>query len=153
MDRLLLEAIERVFREEKTIVLTEVRAVTDVKSGKELVEKAFGYMTNLSKECRKGLATKFEQTHKGIPFESVEPTMRKEVESWFGERDKNITVRHEKSSSGRPGEVLITYAGANKDAHFKFHVDSVFNTAGPTGSAPSYLKTINVYVDKREFTK
>ena len=130
-----------------------MRAVTDVKSGKELVEKAFGYMTNLSKECRKGLATKFEQTHKGIPFESVEPTMRKEIESWFGERDKNITVRHEKSSSGRPGEVLITYAGANKDAHFKFHVDSVFNTAGPTGSAPSYLKTINVYVDKREFTK
>ena len=127
--------------------------MTDVKSGKELVEKAFGYMTNLSKECRKGLATKFEQTHKGIPFESVEPTMRKEIESWFSERDKNITVRHEKSSSGRPGEVLITYTGTNKDAHFKFHVDSVFNTAGPTGSAPSYLKTINVYVDKREFTK
>jgi lysine/ornithine N-monooxygenase len=130
-----------------------VRALTDVKSGKELVEKAFTYMTNLSKECRKGLTAKFEQTHKGIPFESVERTMRAEIESWFSERDKNITVRHEKSSSGRPGEVLITYAGTNKDAHFKFHVDSLFTTAGPTGSAPSYLKTMNVYVDKREFTK
>jgi hypothetical protein len=127
--------------------------VTDVKSGKELVEKAFTYMTNLAKECRKGLTAKFEQTHKGIPFESVEPTMRKEIESWFSERDKNITVRHEKTSSGRPGEVLITYAGTNRDAHFKFHVDSLFTTAGPAGNAPSYLRSISVYVDKREFTK
>ena len=127
--------------------------MTDVKSGRELVEKAFGYMTNLTKECRKGLTARFEQTHKGIPFESVEPIMRTEIESWFSERDKNITVRHEKSSSGRPGEVLITFAGANKDAHFKFHVDSLFTISGPTSSAPSYLKTMNVYVDKREFSK
>jgi hypothetical protein len=127
--------------------------LTDVKSGKELVEKAFAYMTNLSKECRKGLTAKFEQVHKGIPFESVEPTIRQEIETWFSERDRNITVRHEKSGSGRPGEVLITYTATNKDAHFKFHVDSLFATAGPAGNAPSYLKSMSVYVDKREFTK
>jgi len=130
-----------------------VSTVTDVKSGKELVEKAFVYMTNLTKECRRGVTAKFEQVHKGMPFDAVEPTMRKEIESWFAERDRNITLRHEKSSSGRPGEILMTYSGANKDAHFKFHVDGIFTLAGSASSAPSYLKSMNVYVDKREFTK
>ena len=110
-------------------------------------------MTNLSRECRKALTAKFDQAHKGIPFDTVEPTMRKEIESWFAERDKNIRIRHEKSNSGRPGEVLMTYAGENKDAHFKFQVDALFTLAGSTNNAQSYLKNLNVNVDKRDFTK
>ena len=127
--------------------------MTDAPSGRELVEKAFVYMTALSKECRKALTNKFEQAHKGIPFESVEPAMRKEVESWFVERDKNITVNHEKSERGRPGEVLMTFSGTSKDAHFKFHVDAQFSIAGASEKAPAYVKTINVNVDKRDFVK
>lgn len=127
--------------------------MTDIQSGRELVEKAFTYMTNLSRECRKALTAKFEQTHRGIPFDSVEPTMRNETESWFAERDKNITIRHEKSSKGRPGEVLMTYTGANKDAHFKFHINALFTLAGAAENAPAYIKAVNVNVDKREFTK
>lgn len=127
--------------------------MTDIKSGPELVEKAFVYMSNLSRECRKALTTKFGQTHKGMPFESVEPTMRKEIESWFTERDKNITIKHEKSSTGKPGEVSMTYSGANKDAHFKFHVDGLFTPAGSSSNAPTYVKNINITVDKREFTR
>ena len=127
--------------------------MTDVKSGPELVEKAFVYMSNLSRECRKGLTTKFGQTHKGIPFESVEPTMRKEIESWFTERDKNITIKHEKSTTGKPGEILMTYSGANKDAHFKFHVYALFTMAGESPDAPTYVKNFNVTVDKREFMR
>jgi hypothetical protein len=110
-------------------------------------------MTTISRECRKALTSKFEQEHKGIPFESVEPTIRKEVEGWFAGRDRNIVVKHERSDRGRPGEVLITYAGANKDAHFKFQVDAQFTVAGSSPNAPAYLKSINVNVDKREFTK
>ena len=127
--------------------------MTDMKSGPELVEKAFIYMTNLSKECRKALNAKFGQTYKGIAFDSIEPAMRKEIESWFTERDRNITIKHEKSSVGRPGEILITYAGANRDAHFKFHVDGVFTLAGGSSNSPSYVKNINITVDKRDFTR
>jgi len=127
--------------------------LTDAPSGRQQVEKTFVYMTNLSKECRKALSSKFEQEHKGVPFESVEPTMQKEVEAWFADRDKNISVKHEKSDKGRPGEILITYSGASKDAHFKFRIDAQFTVAGGSEKAPAYLKVLNVNVDKRDFTK
>jgi hypothetical protein len=127
--------------------------MTDAPSGPKLVEKAFVYMTTLSKECRKALTDKFAKEHKGMPFDSIEPAMRKEVESWFAERDKNITIRHENSKPGRLGEVSMSYLGETKDAHFKFHVDGQFTVAGTGGNAPSYVKSINVNVDKRDFTK
>jgi lysine/ornithine N-monooxygenase len=127
--------------------------MTDVKSGPELVEKAFAYMSNLSRESRKALTAKFGQAYKGMPFSSIEPTMRKEIETWFSERDKNITIKHESSTTGKPGEIMITYSGANKDAHFKFRVDGQFTVTGSTPDAPTYLKNINIAVDKRDFTK
>lgn len=127
--------------------------MTDVKSGPELVEKAFIYITNLSKECRKALTAKFGQAYKGISFDSLEPTMRKEIESWFAERDRNISIKYEKSSTGKLGEILMTYAGTTKGAHFRFHVDGLFTVAGASSNAPSYVKNINVTVDKRDFTR
>jgi len=127
--------------------------MTDVKSGPQLIEKTFAYMTNLSRECRKALTAKFGQSYKGISFNSVEPTMRQEIESWFTERDKNISIKHEQSSSGKPGEVMITYAGTNKDAHFKFRVDGIFTLAGESPTSPAYVKNINITVDKRDFTR
>lgn len=127
--------------------------MTDAPSGRELVEKAFVYMTTLTKECRRALTVQFEQMHKGLSFDSVEPTMRKEIESWFTQRDKNIRITHEKSGVGKPSEILITYSGTTKDAHFKFHVDSLFTLVGSASNSPSYLKAVNVYVDKRDFKK
>ena len=127
--------------------------LTDAPSGRELVEKAFVYMTALTRECRKTLTAQFERAHKGMPFDSVEPAIRQEVESWFVKRDKNIVVKHEKSSTGRLGEILMTYSGTSKDAHFKFHVDGLFTLTGSSTKSPSYLKNLNVYVDKRDFTK
>jgi hypothetical protein len=118
-----------------------------------LVEKTFVYMTTLSRECRKGLTGKFEHEHRGIPFETAEPTMRKEIEAWFAGRDRNITVKHDRTDQGRPGEILLTYSGASKDAHFKFRVDAQFTLAGSSTNAPAYIKAINVNVDKRDFTK
>jgi len=110
-------------------------------------------MGNLAKECRKTLTANFQQSHKGLPFNSVEPTMRKEVETWFAERDKNITIKHESSSRGRPGELTLGYSGATKGTHFKFQVNAIFTLAGSSESSPAYLKAINVNVDKREFSK
>jgi hypothetical protein len=118
-----------------------------------MVEKTFVYMTSLTRECRKALTDKFERTYKGMAFDAVEPTMRKEIESWFTERERNIVVKHEKSNTGRPGEVLLTYSGSTKDAHFKFYIDGLFTLAGSSANSPSYLKTMNMRVDKRDFTK
>lgn len=127
--------------------------MTDTPSGRELIEKTFVYMTTLARECRKGVTANFEQQHKGLSFDKVEPTLRMEVTTWFKERDRNLKIQHERSVTGRPGEIMMTYAGASKDACFKFHVDSVFTLAGSTPASPSYLKSMNVYVDKRDFTK
>jgi len=127
--------------------------MTDTPSGRELVEKTFVYMTTLSRECRKAATASFQQKHKGLSFDQVQPVMRNEIESWFMERDRNIKIAHEKSASGRLGEIAMIYTGSTKDAHFKFHVDGLFTVAGSSPSAPSYLKSINVYVDKRDFTK
>ena len=127
--------------------------MTDTPSGPELVQKAFTYMTTLSRECRKAATATFQQKHKGLSFDQVESVMRNEIESWFMERDRNLKITHERTASGRIGEITMTYAGSSKDAHFRFHVDSLFTLAGSSPNAPSYLKSINVYVDKRDFTK
>jgi hypothetical protein len=127
--------------------------MTDAASGRELVEKAFVYISALTRECRKALTVKFEREHKGIPFNSVEKVMRQAIESWFIKRDPNIKLNHEKSVNGRAGEVLMTYSGSTKDAHFRVHVDGLFTCADPSSDAPSYLKNLNLYVDKRDFTK
>ncbi len=127
--------------------------MTDAPSGRELVEKAYVYVGNLARECRKTLTASFQQSHKGMPFDSVEPTMRQEIESWFAGRDRNITVKHENSSRGRPGELMLTYSGATKDTHFKFLVNAVFTVSGSSDNAPAYIKTLNVNLDKRDFTK
>jgi len=127
--------------------------LTDTLTGRELVEKAFVYLTTLTKECRKALTAQFEHEHKGISFDSIETIMRRDIESWFARRDKSIAISHEESLNGRPGEILMIYSGVTKGAHFKIHVESRFTLAGSSSNAPSYLKNLNLYVDKRDFMK
>jgi len=134
-------------------IIKEVYFLTDTMTGRELVEKAFVYLTTLTKECRKALTVKFEHEHKGISFDSIETIMRLDIESWFAKRDKNITISHDKSLSGRLGEILMTYSGMTKGAHFKIHVEGLFTLASSSNNAPSYLKNLNLYVDKRDFSK
>lgn len=97
--------------------------------------------------------TKFEREHRGIPFDSVEAVMRREVESWFTMRDRNIRLSYTKSMIGKSGEILITYSGATKDAHFKINVNGLFTLIDSSSKAPSYIKSLNLQVDKRDFTR
>lgn len=127
--------------------------MTDTQSSAKLVERTFIYLTSVTKECRKVLTELFEQKHKGIPFDSVEKVMRQEIESWFSRRDKNIKLSYDTSLKGRPGQISMTYLGVTKDAHFKIHVDSIFTLAGSSNNASSYLKSLNLNVDKRDFTR
>ena len=142
-----------IFKSAKASASWKVVYLTDVPSGSKLVEKTFAYLTSLTKECRKALTEQFQREHKGIPFGSVEKVMRQGTESWFAKRDPNIRLSHEMSLNGRPGEIILTYSGSTKDAHFKVHVDSIFTLAGSSSEAPSYVKNLNVRVDKRDFTK
>lgn len=127
--------------------------MTDKLTGSELVEKTFVYITTLTRECRKALTMKFEREHKGIPFDSVEVVMRREVESWFAMRDRNVKLSYIKSMSGRFGEIFFIYSGATKDAHFKIYIDSLFTLVGSSSKASAYLKSLNLRIDKRDFTK
>ena len=127
--------------------------MTDKLTGSDLVEKAFVYITSLARECRKALTMKFEREYKGIPLDSVESVLKREVESWFAARDKKIKLTYAKGVIGRSGEVNVVFLGAAKDAHFKINVVCLFTLAGSSGNASSYLKSLNLNTDKREFTK
>jgi len=127
--------------------------LTDKLTNSKAVEKTFVYITALAGECRKALTVKFEREHKGIPFNSVDAIMRKEVESWFTIRDKNVKLSYTKSIIGRSGEILITYSGATKDARFKINVDGLFTLINSSSKTSSYLKSLNFQVDKRDFTR
>jgi len=127
--------------------------LTDKLTGSAIVEKTFTYITGLTRECRKAVTLNFEREHKGIPFDSAEAVMAREVESWFVTRDRNIKLDYIKSTGGRSGQVSFAYSGATKDAHFKIYVDSLFTLVGSSDKASAYLKSLNLRVDKRDFTK
>jgi hypothetical protein len=129
--------------------------LTDKLTGPRLVEKAFVYMGGLVKDCRAAVTSRMMSEHRGLPFDSVEAVLKQEIESWFGARDKNMRLSLTKSVIGRPGEVLITYSGATKDAHFKVYVGGLFTLVESPGktSPSSYLKSLSLSVDKRDFTR
>jgi hypothetical protein len=127
--------------------------LTDKLKGSELVEKTFFYVSGLTRDCRKAVTLMFEHEHKGIPFDSVEAIMRRDVESWFAARDRNIKLSYEKSTVGRPGEIRFVYSGATKDARFKIYVSGIFTLVGSSSKASSYVKSLNLNVDKRDFTR
>jgi hypothetical protein len=97
------------------------------------------------------LTTKFEREYKGLPFDSIEPVIRKEVDSWFSIRDRYIELNHDESVVGKPGELHVTYLGSTKETRFKIHINSLFTLAGSSSKSPSYFKSLNLRVDKREF--
>ena len=127
--------------------------MTDKLTGSDLVEKTFVYIASLTRECRKALTMKFEREHRGMPFDSVEAVMRREVESWFNARDRKIKLSYAQSAAGNPGEIGVTFLGETKDAHFKINVDGLFTLVGSSGKPSSYLKSLNLSVDKRDFKK
>lgn len=110
-------------------------------------------MTGLTKECRKALTGKFEREYRGIPFNAVEAAIKKETEAWLTMRDHNIKLNYSNTVLGKSGEILVIYAGATKDAHFKININGIFTLVSSSDQSLSYLKSLNVNVDKRDFTK
>ncbi len=126
--------------------------MTDAPNRREDVQRILDYAEAVAKESRKALTVEFNQQHKGVPFTKASEILKDSLLEWFGKRDKNLKLTYEQSSSGKPGEVRAVFVGESKRVRFKVHADAVFTLAGGAAESPSYLKELNITVDKRAFT-
>ena len=126
--------------------------MTDAPNRKEDVLRILDYADAVAKESRKALTVEFSQQHKGVPFSKASQVLQESLLSWFSKRDKNLKVTYEQSNSAKPGEIRSVFVGESKMVRFKIHVDAVFSLSGAGGESPSYLKELNVTIDRRAFT-
>jgi len=126
--------------------------MTDVQKGKEVLQKTFTYVENVTKESRKALMEEFSQNHKGIAINSASDILRQSVLDWFPRRDKTFKLVHEKTSQAKPGDVRMDFLGETKTVHFKVHLHAVFAVNGQSLDSPAFLKEVNFRVDSREFS-
>jgi hypothetical protein len=126
--------------------------VTDIQTGKEVVQKTVTYLENVSKESRKALTSEFNQDHKGVAMSAVSPLLRQSLLDWFSRRDQNLKITHESTSKGRLGEVRMVFQGETKKVRFKVHLHATFAVNGQSEDSPSFLREVNVFVDPREFS-
>ncbi len=126
--------------------------MTDVLKGKEVLQKTFAYVENVTKESRKALTSEFSQSRKGIEFNSAPQILLQSVLDWFSRRDKSLKLVHETTSQGRLGEVRMVFYGETKTVHFKVHLHAVFTVTGQSPDSPCFLKEMNLFVDPREFS-
>ena len=126
--------------------------MTDALTGKEDTLRILDYVEQVAKESRKALTIEFNQRHKGIPFETVPRVLQSSLLDWFTRRDKNLKLTFEGTSSARLGEVRSVFVGETKRVRFKLHADALFTVVSGAPESPSYLKELNVTVDRRAFS-
>ncbi len=125
--------------------------MTDAPNKKEDVQRILDYAEAVAKESRKALTVEFSQQHKGIPFSKASQVLQESLLAWFGRRDKSLKITYEQTNSTKPGEIRAVFIGESKKVRFKLHADATFMLAGGTAESPSYLKELNVTVDRRAF--
>jgi hypothetical protein len=125
--------------------------MTDAPNRKQDAQRILDYADSVAKEARKALILEFNQQHKGIPFSKAGEVLKESLLNWFSKRDKNLLVSFEQSNSDKPGEIRAVFMGESKRVRFKIHADAVFTVTGGIAESPSYLKELNVTVDKRAF--
>lgn len=126
--------------------------MTDVLTGKADALRILAYVESVAKESRKALTIEFNQKHKGIPFNTTAKALQDSLLAWFDHRDKNLQLTHEASNSSRLGEVRAVFLGETKKVRFKLHADAVFTLSGGSAESPSYLRELNITIDKRAFS-
>jgi hypothetical protein len=122
--------------------------MTDKLAGKDDSQRLLGYVESVAKESRKALTLEFNEKHKGIPFNTAPQILRDSLIAWFGRRDKNLRIKAESATSAKLGEVRAVFAGETKNVHFKVRADATFSVAGGLADSPSYLKELNVSIDR-----
>jgi hypothetical protein len=123
--------------------------MTDKLAGKDDSQRLLGYVESVAKESRKALTLEFNEKHKGIPFNTASQILRDSLIAWFGRRDKNLRIKAESATSAKLGEVRAVFAGETKSVHFKVRADATFSVAGGLADSPSYLKELNVSIDRK----
>ncbi len=139
-------------REFRKATVEGYSSMTDQLTGREDTQRILDYVESVAKESRKALTLEFNQKHKGIPFNATPKLLSDSLLAWFLRRDKNLKLKAEAADSSRLGEVRTSFIGESKKARFRLHADAVFTLAGATAESQSYLKELNVTVDKRAFT-
>ena len=122
--------------------------MTDKLAGKDDTQRLLGYVESVAKESRKALTLEFSEKHKGIPFNTAGNVLRDSLVSWFSRRDKNLKIKPESTNSAKLGEVRAVFAGETKNVHFRIRADATFSVVGGLADSPSYLKELNVSIDR-----
>jgi hypothetical protein len=126
--------------------------MTDAPNRKEDVQRILDYAESVAKESRRALTVEFNQQRKGLPFSKASQVLNDSLLTWFKKRDTNLKVTYEQTSSSKPGEIRAVFVGESKKVRFKIHADAIFTLAGGAAESPSYLKELNVTIDRRAFT-
>src|SRR5467141_2199280 len=125
--------------------------MTDKLAGKDDSQRLLGYVESVAKESRKALTLEFNEKHKGIPFNTTGRILRDSLVAWFGRRDKNLRISPETVNSANLGEVRAVLRGETKKVRFKVRADATFSVAGGSAGSPSYLKELNVSIDRHSY--
>jgi hypothetical protein len=122
--------------------------MTDKLAGKDDSQRLLGYVESVAKESRKALTLEFNEKHKGIPFNTTGQILRDSLVAWFSRRDKNLKISPETVNSAKLGEVRAVFGGETKSVRFKVRADATFSVTGGSADSPSYLKELNVSIDR-----
>jgi hypothetical protein len=130
--------------------------MTDVLSGKELVEKSYEYLDKLTRECAKQLAEEYNVSHRKFETDKFPRELGNNIVLWFLKRDKNLRLNLESAfaQKDQPNVVHLNFSGSTKDADFKISgTTTSFNIPNADGRSLSVMKTLVFSVDKRDFAR
>ena len=122
--------------------------MTDKLAGKDDSQRLLGYVESVAKESRKALTIEFNEKHKGIPFNTTAKVLSDSLIAWFGRRDKNLKIKAESAANAKLGEVRAVFTGETKNVRFRVRADATFSLSGGLVDSPSYLKELNVSIDR-----
>ena len=132
--------------------------MTDVLTGRELVQKSYEYLDKLTKECAKVLLDDYNKTHKKFQIGTLPVATSANVVQWFEKRDKNVRLSFDQNSVLRqqPTQVRMKFKGSTKDADFT--LDSTIGVFVIPGTeindqATCFVKTLVINADKNNFSK
>lgn len=135
-----------------------VPVMTDPLAGRELVQKSYGYVDKLTKECAKVLLEEYSKSHKKFQFGTLARETGLNIVQWFEKRDKNVKLAFDQNSVMKPHSIQLRmkFEGNTKDTDFTLDATvGVFVVPGTeiNDQTTCFVKTLVVSADKNNFAK
>lgn len=132
--------------------------MTDLLTGKELVQKSYEYIDKITKECAKVLLEEYGKNHKKFDSSKLPIELSSDVLRWFEKRDRNVRLVFDSTSVTRtsPTTVRMKFKGNTKDAEFVMESScGTFIQPGMESnpSAICFIKTLVITPDRNSFSK